>query len=119
MAIWRQCQIFSFKVLPFGLSSACYNFAKVTRLLVKKWRSEGKQVLMYLDDGLGRHSDFDKCSLIAMEIKRNIIASGFVPKIDKSMYSKSMWNPCTDIITFLGYDLHLLTGIISIPKKKN
>ena len=103
---------FRFKVLPFGLSSACYIFIKVTRPLVKKWRSEGKQVLMYLDDGLGRHSDFDKCSQIAMEIKRDIIASGFVPKVEKSM-----WNPCTDI-TFLGYDLHLLTGIISIPKKR-
>ena len=68
---------FRFKVLPFGLSSACYIFTKVTRPLVKKWRSEGKQVLMYLDDGLGRHSDFDKCSQIAMEIKHDIIASGF------------------------------------------
>jgi hypothetical protein len=44
---------FAFLVLPFGLSSACYICTKITRPLIKKWRGEGKQVLMYLDDGLG------------------------------------------------------------------
>ena len=80
--------------------------------MVKKWRPEGKQVLMYLDDGIGGYFDFDKCSQIAMEIKHDIIASGFVSKVEKSL-----WNPCTDI-TFWGYELHLLTGIISIPVKR-
>jgi hypothetical protein len=37
----------------FGLSSPCYICTKITRPLIKKWRGEGKQVLMYLDDGLG------------------------------------------------------------------
>ena len=32
---------FQFKVLPFGLASACYMFTKLMRLLVKKWRSQG------------------------------------------------------------------------------
>jgi hypothetical protein len=41
---------FAFLVLPFGLSSACYICTKITRPLIKKWRGEGKQVLMYLDD---------------------------------------------------------------------
>ena len=40
-------------VLPFGQSSACYILTKITRPLIKKWRGEGKQVLIYLDDGLG------------------------------------------------------------------
>jgi hypothetical protein len=44
-----------FIVLPFGLSTYCYLFTKLTRLAKKKkkkkkWRSEGKQVIMYLDD---------------------------------------------------------------------
>jgi hypothetical protein len=33
---------YKFLVLPFGLTSACYLFTKITRSLVKKWRSEGK-----------------------------------------------------------------------------
>ena len=44
---------YEFLVLPFGLSSPCYIFTKITRPLIKKWRGEGKQVLIYLDDGLG------------------------------------------------------------------
>ena len=66
--------------VPFGLSSACYIFTKVTRPLVKKWRGEGKQVLMYLDDGLGCHSDRDACQTMALEIKQDLLDSGFVPK---------------------------------------
>ena len=44
---------YEFLVLPFCLSSACYIFTKITRPLIKKWRGEGKQVLVYLDDDLG------------------------------------------------------------------
>jgi hypothetical protein len=32
-------------------------FTKITRPFIKKWRGEGKQVLMYLYDGLGTHTD--------------------------------------------------------------
>ena len=43
---------------PFGLSTACYLFTKLARLA---WRSEGKQVIMYLDDGLGIEEDDELC----------------------------------------------------------
>jgi len=32
-------RFFIFKVLPFGLGSACFCFAKLLRPLVKRWRS--------------------------------------------------------------------------------
>ena len=103
-------RFYKFSVLPFGLSSACNILTKITRPLVKKWRGEGKQVLMYLDDGLGCHSDKDACLSIAMEIKQDLIDSGFVPKVEKSM-----WFPCQDLV-FLGYHLHLQSGIVTIPE---
>ena len=105
-------KFFKFSVLPFGLSSACYIFTKLTRPLVKKWRGEGKQVLMYLDDGLGCHSDRDACKNMAMEIKQDLLDSGFVPKVEKSM-----WAPCQDMV-FLGYHLLLDSGIIKIPESR-
>jgi hypothetical protein len=58
-----------FLVFPFGLSSACYIFTKITRPLIKKWRGERKQVLMYLDDGLGTHTDEGICKTISEQIK--------------------------------------------------
>ena len=48
---------FLFNVLYFGLTSAPYIFTKLTRPLIKKWRGEGKTILMYIDDGFGCHSE--------------------------------------------------------------
>ena len=103
---------FKFKVLPFGLSSACYIFTKLTRPLVKKWRGEGMKVLMYLDDGLGTHSDFDKCQDMALRIKQDLICSGFVPKNEKSL-----WIP-TKTLIFLGYYIDTASSIIKIPNER-
>ena len=52
----RNVKWFAFLVLPFGISSACYICTKITRPLIKKWRGEGKQILMYLNGGLGTHT---------------------------------------------------------------
>jgi len=41
-----------FKVLPFGLSTACYLFTKLMRLLVKYWRGRGLKAMIYLYDGI-------------------------------------------------------------------
>lgn len=41
-----------FCVLPFGLSTACYVFTKLMRLLVKYWRQQGLRIVLYLDDGI-------------------------------------------------------------------
>ena len=50
-------RFFSFSVLPFGLSSACFCFTKLLRPLVKRWRSMGHLSFIYLDDGLGSQPD--------------------------------------------------------------
>ena len=42
---------FQFSVLPFGLSSASYLFTKLLKPLVKKWRTEYKSIVEFLDDG--------------------------------------------------------------------
>ena len=54
---------FTFTVLPFGLSSACFCFTKLLRPLVSRWRSMGHNSFIYLDDGLGSRPD--KCSAAA------------------------------------------------------
>ena len=36
---------------------------------------------MYLDDGLGSHSDKQQCHKISCEVKQDLISSGFVPKV--------------------------------------
>ena len=103
---------FKFLVLPFGLSTACYLFTKLTRPLVKKWRSEGKQVIMYLDDGLGIVSEFDLCKTVADEVKRDLILSGFVPKSEKSL-----WEP-TRRLVWLGTCIDTEFGFYKIPDQR-
>ncbi|XP_063405714.1 uncharacterized protein LOC134689678 [Mytilus trossulus] len=103
---------FKFLVLPFGLSSACYIFTKVTRPLIKKWRGEGKQILMYLDDGFGTHSDINSCTDIAAQVKQDLIDSGFVPKVEKFM-----WSPSKTLI-YLGYFIDTDKAILSIPVER-
>jgi hypothetical protein len=74
-------------VLPFGLSTACTLSTKLARLAYKKiWRSEGKQVIMFLDEGLGIEEDDELCKAVVNQVKCDLINSGFVPKVEKSLW---------------------------------
>ena len=103
---------FKFLQLPFGLSTACYIFTKITRPLVKKWRGEGKLVSMYLDDGISGASDNDKASKVSSEIKNDLLLSGFVPNAEKSI-----WVP-VQILEYLGVVLNSILGIMYIPERR-
>ena len=64
--LWRLCFVvsrlcftfdiesgyFVFRVLPFGLSSACYLFTKMFKPSVAGWRSFGIFAFVYIDDGI-------------------------------------------------------------------
>jgi hypothetical protein len=50
-----------------------------------KWRSQGKQVIMYLVDGLGIEQDDELCKSAVNQVKCDLIDSGFVPKVEKSL----------------------------------
>ena len=43
---------YMFTVLPFGLSTACYLFTKLTRPLIRYWRGRGLKAIIYIDDGI-------------------------------------------------------------------
>jgi hypothetical protein len=53
---------------------------------IKKWRSEGRQVIMYLDDGLGIEQDDELCKAVVNQVKCDLINSGFVPKVEKLLW---------------------------------
>ena len=52
---------FFFTVLPFGMSSAPYIFSKLVHSLVNYWRSLGRRVVIFLDDGIGGSPDYASC----------------------------------------------------------
>ena len=65
---------FQFFVLPFGLSSACYDFAMVLRPFTKRWRGIGIKAIIYIDDGITASSSF-KLSKTARKLVKNDLVS--------------------------------------------
>ena len=74
------------------MTSAPYVFTKVKRPLIAKWRGEGKNILMYLDDGFCCHTNFNTSCLCSTGVKQDSITSVFVAKV-----GKSMWTPVQNL----------------------
>ena len=103
---------FTFAVLPFGLSSACFCFTKLLRPLVKRWRFMGHNSFVYLDDGFG--SQPDKCSAAAAAVIQNkdLDSSGLLVNEDKSH-----WHPM-QVGEWLGFVINTIAMIFQIPERK-
>ena len=87
---WRFGHItryFTFRVLPFSLSSACFFFTKILRPLVKCWCILGLNILVYLDDGIGIQADKGSAQAASMIQRKDLLASGFVINEEKSHWT--------------------------------
>jgi hypothetical protein len=109
--IQTDTKYFVFAMLPFGLSVAGWVFAKNLRLLVKRWRSLGFQVIVYLDDGWGSH-DPQKSVVVSSHVKNDLQKAGFIINNDKSI-----WKPVTRL-EWLGFIWDIEAGLIQIPESK-
>ncbi|CAC5364906.1 unnamed protein product [Mytilus coruscus] len=94
---WRtQCPLFSTKpavpgtsrqqMLAFGLSSAPYLFTKCLRPIVKYWRENGVDIVLYLDDGLGMGKNKQEASECSSFVKTSLLEAGFLINMDKSIF---------------------------------
>ena len=101
-----------FTVLPFGLATACYIFTKIMRQLVKYWRSKGLRAVVYLDDGIVAVQGLEAAKRSSHMVKDTLVNAGFVTHVEKSQ-----WEP-SQIMSWLGFDLDLKKGIISVPTHK-
>ena len=98
-----------FKVLPFGLSTACYVFTKVMRQLVKKWRGMGIRIVVYIDDGIAFASTAKEASRVAQLIREDLEAAGWILNREKTRlepFRTGIW---------LGLELNLSDGVLSVP----
>ena len=69
---------YMFKVLPFGLASACYVFTKLLRPLVKKWRGSGMRAIVYIDDGIVAAKCKAECAAVRDVVVRDLRKAGFI-----------------------------------------
>lgn len=103
---------FVFNVLPFGIASAGHIFSKVLRVLVSYWRSQGHKVIMYLDDGIGGHSDCSKARVLSQYLQKSLPEFGLLIAIDKCH-----WEPVFRL-EWLGYCLDMSVARIYVTDER-
>jgi hypothetical protein len=103
---------FMFRVLPFGLSTACYVFTKLLRPLVKRWRSKGLRCIVYIDDGIYAADSQAECVEGTKTITDDLASAGFILNIPKSKLTPQQ------VGQWLGFIIDLLNGKFFVPKEK-
>ena len=101
-----------FKVLPFGLSTTCYFFTKLMRLLVKYWRGRGLKAMVYLGDGIVAVKGEVEAKFESRKVKQDLEKAGFIVNIEKCV-----WEP-SHSIEWLGFHIDLALGEFSVPIPK-
>ena len=76
---------FVFNVLPFGLSTGPFIFTKLGRVLVRHWRSEGINIFLYLDDGIGGAASLDRARILSTQVKQDLKNCGFLLSEEKCL----------------------------------
>jgi len=105
-------RFFEFMQLPFGLNSACYLFTKLTRPLIKYWRSQGLNVFIYIDDGLAVFDTCEHALNASMQVQLDIKRAGFVVN-----EKKSNWKPVRRI-QWLGFIVDSNDCKFYVPEEK-
>ena len=103
---------YSFTVLPFGLSSACYLFTKLLRPLIRLWRGRGLKAIIYLDDGIVAVKGKERAIRESALVKSDLEHAGFVVNIQKSQ-----WEP-SHVVEWLGLIIDLSKGVFTVPDHK-
>jgi hypothetical protein len=103
---------FVFAVLSFGISTTGYIFSKVLREVVKDFRSKGKRIIMFLDDGLAGENDYDTAVKSSREVNDQLQNFGFLIAHDKCH-----WSPCQKL-DWLGYSWDTENGIIFVKEER-
>ena len=103
---------FTYTVLPFGLATAGFIFTKVTREIVKFWRSQGHEIIMYLDDGIAGTKSEQDTLLLSSIIQNDLKRFGFIIADEKSN-----WVPSQEI-TWLGLVWNMRTGHLRITHER-
>ena len=103
---------FSFSVLAFGLSSACFCFTKLMRPLVNRWRSMGHLSFIYLDNGFGGQPDKVSAAAASIIQRWEFSASGLLCNEEKSH-----WAPM-QVGEWLGFVINTIAMKCFLPDKE-
>lgn len=74
---WKN-KFYWFSVLVFGLASSPYVFS--FRAMVKFWRQNSINIVLYLDDGFGMAQTYDDCDKVSTFVRKSLQDAGFLIK---------------------------------------
>ena len=103
---------FVFRVLPFGLSSACHLFTKMFKPLVARWRSLGIFAILYIDDGIFGCRTLPDAQSASKLVKSDLLNSGW-----RCNEKESNWEP-RQLGEWLGVIIDTARMLFVFPEKK-
>lgn len=107
-----QGQLFQFRALPFGLTSAPYIFSKILKLVLSTLREKGFLSVLYLDDFLLIAPSFQKYAENISTTTRLLSSLGFLINVHKCVLTPT--TPCQ----FLGFIFDTELFSVSIPPER-
>lgn len=109
---WNNITYF-FSSLPFGLASAPWAFTKITRVLIKRWRTLGIPCQGYLDDFLvSAHQRARLLTVRDQHILPDFERAGFVLGLPKCHLDPAQ------TATFLGVELDTVAGVFRMSEDR-
>ena len=79
-------RFFTFRAMPFGLTSIGFLFIKLLRVLIKHWRVHNIKILAFFDAGLGAAYSSDEAYIHSCIVKTDLVQAGYVPNKLKSVW---------------------------------
>ena len=103
---------YKFLVCPFGMAVSGVVFSKVLRELVRRWRSQGITIVLYIDDGILIANTASDLNSAVNTVRDDLKNSGFVVNAEKTH-----WEPAS-CLTWLGFQLDAANNIFIVPAEK-
>jgi hypothetical protein len=80
-------EMFVWKTMPYGYTRAPFLARNLMKPLVALWRSIGLNIVVFYDDGMAVHSDFNTLKYLATMVHVDLIKAGLIPGINKCIWS--------------------------------
>ena len=104
--------VYNYTTCPFGLASAGLIFSKILRELIKRWRTMGISIVMYLDDGIIIGKTKQEVLNATQIIRQDLQDAGFIINEDKSD-----WIP-RNKVQWLGFIIDSNSNTFEVPDGK-
>lgn len=105
-------QLYQYKTLPMGLSSAPYVFTRVIKTIFANLRNRGFMSVFYLDDSLLMAPSYHECIENVTATREILQEAGFTISDEKSVLKP------TQCLQFLGFAFNTCEMSLSLPERK-